>query len=256
MNKTGKRNKNYLPITYATRMKFLQEKFKYRTDVCANFHYKIYINCESSKPPICTKKTRYMEGTQICPSGHRFTIVSLTISSTIEGKETHHANSVIIDHDKKEYERFEPNGVLLEPRESIINETMNKEFRKQFSLDDYIYLNPASFCPLVNKIDKKIESKPSKPYDRKKVKVYGPQSHLKNASKGELGTCIFWSLYYIEQRMLYPEMSRYDFMMWLADKPADHLNTIIRNFVVKVHYAGYSLNEGLYQRILDLDENV
>lgn len=193
----------------------------------------------------CQRTTEHMESGHTCASNHRFSIINLSINSNLVGKDGLHANAIIVDHVRKEYERFEPRGALPEPRESIVNDIMDKEFRAYFSLQGYTYISPSSFCPLVGRIErKKKKSKLSM------AKPYGPQSWAK---KGDVkGTCIFWSLYYIEQRLLHPELSRNDFMHLLMQKTPEDLTRIIRNFIVKIHYQGFSVKERLYKEILHL----
>jgi hypothetical protein len=118
----GKLVETNLPEKYAVRLKWLQEKFKYRHDICANHHFKININCkeglikDSTSPlVVCKKKTEFMKGNARCTKEHRFSIVNLSISTDMKNKDAKHANAVIIDHYRKEYERFEPNGSLEEP---------------------------------------------------------------------------------------------------------------------------------------------
>ena len=227
-----------LPEKYKIRLQWLQEKYRYRTDVCAKHHFRLYINCSPQKG--CRKTTEFMESSHICPLNPRFMLVNFSIKSNLSEKDALHANAIIVDHYRREYERFEPRGSLPEPRESIINDVLDKEFRETFSLHGYKYIDPASFCPIVERLKgKKTINLP-----------YGPQSFATKDDKG--GTCIFWSLYYIEQRMLYPERSREDFIRDMIGKSPQELEKIIRNFVVKIHYVGYPMKESLYKNILGI----
>src|SRR5215217_2558544 len=110
---------------YQTRLKYLQNRFKYRPDECAIHHFKIFINCD--KNMTCNKKEEMMTDTaHFCALNHRFQIVNLSIASDLPGRDGHHANSVIIDHQRKEYERFEPIRALPPPREDIVNDVLSK----------------------------------------------------------------------------------------------------------------------------------
>lgn len=95
-----------------------------------------------------------------------------------------HANAVIVDRGLGEYEVFEPNGGAELDWTPQLNAFLNgPKFRALFRLGSFKFVPASDFCPR-----------------------RGFQELL--AGTPFAGTCALWSLWYMQQRILYPELSR------------------------------------------------
>lgn len=126
---------------------------------------------------------------------------------------TAHTNALIIDRERREYERFEPHGhFLASPEEDRkVNYVLenNKDLKGAFGLHGYRYISPFDFCP-----------------------SRGPQILSKEKECPDVrGFCPTWSLYYMLQRILNPRWSREAVLKHVMTPMADEsLLTKIRKF--------------------------
>lgn len=103
-----------------------------------------------------------------------------------------HSNALIINRERKEYERFEPHGTDVGypvEYDRLVNEYLaGDEVRKEFGLQGYTYLAPLDYC-------------------LQKYESYAEyQEEKKRCDAG--GFCLTWSLYYMLLRILNPRASR------------------------------------------------
>ena len=116
---------------------------------------------------------------KLCNGNHRIEIIFLVLHDyDLEGS---HANVILIDHVKHEYERFEPNG-RMKNYDKITNKFLiSSDFINLFGVFGYKYIKPREFC-------------------------FGPQTLLIGTNLA--GSCVIWTLWYIDQRLIFPDISR------------------------------------------------
>jgi hypothetical protein len=127
-----------------------------------------------------------------------------------------HVNTLVVNRDTKEYERFEPHGefeVLYV--DDIVNHILktNIDIKQALGLEDYMYIPPLNYCPRA-----------------------GPQA-LENETEEEKkrcqhgGFCATWSIYYALARITNPYTSREDIISYMIKPEKEkNLNTKIRKF--------------------------
>jgi hypothetical protein len=153
----------------------------------------------------------------------RFAIIPMYITGVVVTKQMSHHNYILFDRVLKTVERFEPNGT-----EGIIGKIYGQDF-----LDDvmkasaqkhgYTYVPPIAFCP-----------------------KDGPQTmeELQRPQRKDgdpLGFCTFWSLWYADRRLRYPDMPIKDLMDKLMNglktqSKKQQLRTFIRNYTEHVDH--------------------
>jgi hypothetical protein len=115
----------------------------------------------------------------------------IVVRVRISDKLGSHANVLIINHERKEYERFEPHGSVVGYAEHE-NKTVDvffesKEFQEWVGIEHYLYVSPLISCP-----------------------GPGPQrtSLAERKRCPEAGWCAAWVLLYATNRMLNSRWSR------------------------------------------------
>lgn len=154
--------------------------------------------------------------TKWCKS--RFVILGLYINGTVLTESAIHRNYLIIDKKLKTLERFEPNGMnednILAKVYGIkeLDETLAQSCKEH----GYKYIPPQDFCPRI-----------------------GPQllEHYQNEAgeRSDLGGfCTFWSIWYADRRLKYPDIPPKKLIEKLIDhfqKNETPLLTFIRNYI-------------------------
>lgn len=134
----------------------------------------------------------------------------LTINVQKKGRVSHHRNAVLVDHAERTYERFEPHG----GNESRYDDVMEREFREIFGLHGYTYIPPSSFCP-----------------------SFGPQKYVKGSYYS--GTCVFWSLWYLEQRLVHPDKTQSqildELLTQFKEKGQEYAVEFIKDYIDKIN---------------------
>jgi len=147
----------------------------------------------------------------------RFAIIPMYITGIVNTKQIAHHNYVVFDRELKTVERFEPNGTINSGSiiskiygEDMLNDILKTSARKH----GYTYIAPLDFCP-------------------SKGPQYMEELQLPTRKDGDpLGFCTFWSLWYADRRLKYPDMPVKDLMNKLVDglKEKKELRTFIRNY--------------------------
>jgi hypothetical protein len=117
-----------------------------------------------------------------------------------------HMNIVIIDNLNKVYERFEPNGFFYD---DIVDNTLNNEFRETFKLKNYTYIPSNTICPYI-----------------------GPQRYMIVGPNPIESTCIYWSTWYAEQRIIYPDKSPYTIINEIISKGKIFMKNLIIDYII------------------------
>lgn len=152
----------------------------------------------------------------VCKS--RFVILGLYINGLVLTESAVHRNYLIIDKTKKTLERFEPNGLggnnILTRVYGIeaLDEVLSNSTREH----GYQYIPPQDFCPRI-----------------------GPQllEHYQNEAgeRSDLGGfCTFWSIWYADRRLKYPDIPPKELIEKLIDqfqKNETPLLTFIRGYI-------------------------
>lgn len=162
-----------------------------------------------------------------CHSSKRFAAVPLYITGT-DGKK--HMNFIIVDTERKTMERFEPNGYLGDSWAAKVvgHDSLEDLLTRSAKAHGYTYIPTIEFCPRV-----------------------GPQA-LENAQReftkigDPSGFCSFWSLWYADRRLRYPDMSQKKLLEGLMDTLArkGNLKKFIRSFANFID----SVREGLTEK--------
>lgn len=121
----------------------------------------------------------------------------------VKGKKTifAHANTLLLDQEKKTIEYFEPNGLGILPNEvgneKFFYETIFSQIIPDY--DSYTFIPTLEFCPSISfhgLMDQKI------PY---------PQFT-------KWGYCLSWTMYYIEMRLLNPNLTQKDLVFYMLEE--------------------------------------
>lgn len=131
------------------------------------------------------------------PRKHRFLAVFLQLSNNGCGGDTSgHANIILIDKKNKTAERFDPNGhmtVMYDQKE--LDEALDQYFRQL----DLVYESPTTICPYI-----------------------GPQVIEHEQATGihatQGGFCAAWSMFYLESRLLNPDVQALDLQNGLIEQ--------------------------------------
>jgi DNA-binding protein HU-beta len=146
-------------------------------NVCVGNIAIIHLDCTRT----CKKLS--IEHTTKCNKKARYDAVILSIRTLKAlGKRSGHRNAVLVDHGMKTYERFEPYG-SYSSIDDVVDFAMEHDFRDIFNLHNYTYIPPSNFCPRL-----------------------GPQKYVKGTHFSK--TCAFWSLWYLEERLINPDKSQ------------------------------------------------
>lgn len=95
-----------------------------------------------------------------------------------------HANSILIDRELRQVERFEPHG-----SETIMaSEELDNLLERSFNKIGYKYFSPKSFCPVQS--------------------VQSIHGLAKNPLYKDIGYCTIWSMWYMDNRLLNPLKTR------------------------------------------------
>jgi ankyrin repeat protein len=125
-----------------------------------------------------------------CVEKKRFVILPLGI----EMRQGSHSNYLIYDNKLDEIERFEPNGIDspygLNYNSILLDNILEKKFKDMKASIKYI--RPKNFLP-------KIGFQMFDIYEQNKKKIGDPT-----------GFCALWSMWYVDQRLRYEDVSRYD----------------------------------------------
>jgi len=185
----------------------LVNKLRIRYMVCTRDYYYIELDCETSTK-MCKKIKQELE--KKCDKKHRFQVVTLSIQGhkDTSNKDFLHRNALIVDHKKKEFERFEPNGSM--PYDSTIDEILNTDFRTDFGLHGYIYIKPEDYCPRL-----------------------GPQKTLRGTKL--VSSCSIWALWYIEQRLSNPDKDKYDIVDEVLSHGPEYTMQIVENYIEELN---------------------
>ena len=177
-------------------------------NICVGNAAVLHLNCHF----FCVKQK--LEVVAKCDTNLRYHAVMLSIHrQKHDGEHGRHRNAVLVDNELKTFERFEPNGSFSELDE-VVDSVMELEFREKFMLEGYTYIPPNHYCPR-----------------------FGPQKHVKGTNLS--GTCIFWSLWYVEQRLLNPEKSQSDIVNELLRRfdelGPDYAVDFIQSYIDKIN---------------------
>jgi hypothetical protein len=178
------------------------------SNVCTGNAVVIHLDCTKS----CEQE--YFRHTTNCNNDARYDAVMLSIYKVKAlGKKSSHRNAVLVDHSLRTYERFEPHG-SNSSHDNVVDHFMEKDFRVAFKLDKYTYIPPSNFCPR-----------------------FGPQKYVSGTHFS--GTCIFWSLWYLEQRLLNPEKEQSQILKELINhfekNGPDYAVSFIKSYVDKLN---------------------
>lgn len=151
----------------------------------------------------------------------RFVIIPIYIKGKLKTLEQEdyvvvHHNYAILDWNLKTFERFEPNGTSTGVVGRVCGEDLlDASLDKSAGAHGFKYIPPVNFCPALGlhakqyyKIDK------TKPGDPK-------------------GFCTFWSVWYADRRLKYPDMPPKELLKRIMSKMEKHdvdLHAFIRNF--------------------------
>lgn len=178
------------------------------SNVCTGNAAVIHLDCTKS----CEQE--YFRHTTNCNNDARYDAVMLSIYKVKAlGKKSGHRNAVLVDHSLRTYERFEPHG-SSSSHDNVLDHFMEKDFRVAFKLDKYTYIPPSNFCP-----------------------SFGPQKYVSGTHFS--GTCIFWSLWYLEQRLMNPEKEQSQILKELINhfekNGPDYAVSFIKSYVDKIN---------------------
>ena len=171
-------------------VKYLQTKHK----LCA-IPYWLNWKVQNSKKQDLEVPEFYLN--QCMESSERFVSIPLCLSSEIGGA---HANALFIDKKEKTAERYEPHGarsyqIFDDFEYEKFDKNLGSYLKKKYGLE---YIPPSNFLPAL-----------------------GPQSFEHYID--ESGYCATWSLWYIDMRLSYPNISREKLVLGMFDKVHDML---------------------------------
>lgn len=183
--------------------------------VCYDDYYYLELNCDE-KGKSCVFGTDQVVAK--CKSYNRYQLVTFSIQADIKVRDSRHRNIIIIDNIEKTYERFEPNGSM--PYDDVINDLLDKNFRKLFKLEDYTFIKPIDFCP-----------------------SFGPQKKLKGTLL--VGSCIIWTLWFTEQRLKYPNKTRMDIIDEIIKDSNENALKLVEKYINKLNELDIIVNRPL-----------
>jgi hypothetical protein len=194
-------------------------RVKYMT--CTRDYYYIELDCESVSKT-CKKVKQELE--KKCEKKHRFQVITLSIQGHKDksNKDFQHRNALIVDHKKKEFERFEPNGSM--PYDSTIDGILDTDFRNDFGLEGYSYIKPLDFCPKI-----------------------GPQQKLRGTKM--ISSCIIWSLWYIEQRLSNPEKERFKIVEEVIEGGKEYALKTVEDYIERMNELDIIVNVPLQLQV-------
>lgn len=152
----------------------------------------------------------------------RLVAVPLYLLATViglDGKEHHfaHHNYVIIDRDMKTLERFEPNGTRsMDGMLGAIlgSAELDKQIKEATDRYGYEYIEPLAFCPVIG------------PH------LMQPKGKVEEDELAEF--CTFWSLWYADRRLKYPDIPAKTLIEQLLrgfQKDDQSMFNFIRNYI-------------------------
>jgi hypothetical protein len=189
-----------------------------------------------------------------CPTDNRFTVIQVTIHINSNGVQSAHANSVFVDHQLQEYERFEPMPLGGEFDKAVDAALSDPALKEHYNIHRYKYIAPMDYCPKPTAYKKNPNIRHARPGE---LSIFGPQmivSDMVPKNQKVWGTCIFWSMFYIEQRLRHPEATRHDIIKSFTSKTPAELAALIHKYAIEVHEAGFPVNENVYhdaKKLLD-----
>ena len=83
------------------------------------------------------------------------------------------------------------------------------EFRKAFKLKNYNYIPSKTICPYI-----------------------GPQKYMIDGQNSIENTCIYWSTWYAEQRIIYPHKSPYTIINEIISKGKIFMKNLITDYII------------------------
>ncbi len=148
----------------------------------------------------------------------RFVVVML--NTYISGPP--HANVLIYDKKHKSIERFDPNGYNKTSMGSYQNKVMDKDIKKYFETITKIntYIGPVDFCPTW---------KEWKTRNVAHQKIQGLEKF-----KEFKGSCATWTLWYIDLRLLNPNVAR-ESIIKKSIKDINEGSSSFTSFIIKVY---------------------
>jgi hypothetical protein len=114
-----------------------------------------------------------------------------------------HHNSYLIDSQNRTLERFEPNGVDNDDTYLQVDRILNELCDKQ----NLTYIPPSEFCPSVGPQSMQLRAEYSIRQDLNWL------SREANVKEDYLGSCSIWSLWYLVNRVQYPDVKPVT-LMW------------------------------------------
>jgi len=139
-----------------------------------------------------------------------------------------HQNMLLIDLKMNTVERFEPYGYTRDIVLSYEQKELDKQLTKFFH--EFTFISPLNYCP----------------------QMYGFQSidevKLKNSQLHDMdprGFCAFWSIFYADLRLSYPNISREKLVHYASEqfKSLKNVRAFIRNYGVFILKHGDSLSK-------------
>lgn len=154
----------------------------------------------------------------------RFVVVPVYLHATKGGKTYRHYNYTVIDRERKTMERFEPYGTdLVYEVEKVFKEArLDSKLADSAKKHGYEYIPPTSFCPRIGlQRREELEQHAKRPND-------------------PLGFCSYWSLWYADRRLRYPNLSPKELLTKLSES-LEGENRSLKNFIRD--FAGFIENE-------------
>ena len=163
---------------------------------------------------------------QKCKNNSRFIYINLILSW--ENRNLGHANMMLIDIENKTIERYEPYGktILYDNKKIIvkgIDSKFNKNILSYLGLDNYKYLSPVKFSPVIGV--------------QKKADVF-------------TGMCVTYCVMYLQLRMMNPDVAQVEIIKYMKKKPKNEIISIILRYA---RYIENNIKNKSYEIIFELN---
>lgn len=147
---------------------------------------------------------------------YRFVLIYLEIilEDYDSKKRFSHANILIFDRLNSTLERYEPYGFSQSLYDQI---TLDKTLFAYANKNGFIYISPYHYCPS-NIAFQTVDEQ------------YGGQKHANDP----FGFCAFWSIFYADLRLTYPNLSRNKLISFITKNYFSNMKRLIRNYAVFV----------------------
>ena len=149
----------------------------------------------------------------------RFILIPLYLHiSILDEKITEaHQNILICDKERQTIERFEPYGYATHIVERYSQDILDKELKKYFEEFEMTYISPLHYCP------------ERYGFQTMEIRKESPEfSHRMDPG----GFCGFWSVFYADLWLTYPNISRKKLVNYAAHEFSrmDNMTRFIRNY--------------------------